>query len=490
MVTVVEKSPSQFCVYTYYTQRTDAGLIYSSSDKIICFSSFSTLESQIELGSIVTTPSNRLPGCNNCQHISVKGKVTKVTQPFIMDITDRDTGRGVTVTFYRQDGTRFAQYDCVVAVVDGENTLYAAKNKYVTSEGGGWIYHHSCSLRRVMYSASGVPTRWYMDDNIHKTYCGRDEGEGYIEWWGSFRSNHAVKNFQPSALTGTVEMLRESYSNEYGSLTRLISALKQKLYWEYDHGDLSRDASQSIRICDINGIAYLKDFVEVASLAKSLLAVTGLNAVSQVPKVVSSLYLAVHYGVRLTLRDTEELAEGIDNIDFEHSYQSLGAQKTIQLELPGRSDTLVNCTQRLSGKIRNFTEEQLYFLDKLKKARRALFELDLAPTVSNIWDLIPFSFLVDWFIPIGDQAEVLESRSYLQTLLVHQLFYSDTYEWSQRIDEVSLNGNYYVGRLQYRYYERFCTDEFVNPSLSHASTPKANPVHWIEGAALFLSLFS
>jgi hypothetical protein len=310
------------------------------------------------------------------------------------------------------------------------------------------------------------------------------------EWWGSLRDEYARESFRRSDLTGTVEMLRESYSNEYGSLTRLITALKQKLYWEYDHGDLSRDAAQSIRICDINGIAYLKDFVEVASLAKSLLAVTGLNAVSKAPKILSSLYLAVHYGVRLTLRDTEELAEGIDDIDFEHSYQSLGAQKTLQMELPGQPETLVNCTQRLSGKIRNFTEEQLYFLDKLKKARRALFELDLAPTVSNVWDMIPYSFLVDWFIPIGDQAEVLESRSYLQTLLVHKLFYSDTYQWSQHINEVSLNGNYYVGRLQYRYYERFCTDEFVNPSLSHPSTPEANPVHWIEGAALFLSTFS
>lgn len=489
MVTVVEKAPSQLHEFSFYTRQVGSGLVYSSDDKILMFTDFVSREQKIELGSIKTEPSVRVPGCNNCQHFSVKGKVTKITQPFIIDITDENRTRGVTVTIRGQDGTQIQRYTTVVAIVDGENILFGAKSKYVSQEGGGWEAHHDCTLTRVTYTSLGDPHRWYMDDHVRWYYYGRFSEESDEQWYGTLRGLDSSMLFS-NALTGTVELLEESYSDKYGSLTRLLSALKQKLYWEYDHGDLSREAAQSIRICDINGIAYLKDFVEVASLAKSLLAVTGLNAVSQVPKGIASLYLAVHYGVRLTLRDTEELAEGIDDIDFEHSYQSLGAQKTLQMELPGRPDTLVNCTQRLSGQIRNFTEEQINFLDKVKKARRALFEFDLAPTVSNLWDMIPYSFLVDWFIPIGDQAEVLESRSYLQTLLVHKLFYSDTYEWSQHINDVSLNGNYYVGRLQYRYYERVCTDKFVNPSLSHPSTPEANPVHWIEGAALFLSMFS
>jgi hypothetical protein len=257
----------------------------------------------------------------------------------------------------------------------------------------------------------------------------------------------------------------------------------------YDDGELSLEGVESVRLTNINTVLYVKDFVEIKSLATSLTEFASAELkLRPVLKAASAAYLALHYGVRLTRQDTDELAEGIDKVDFDHQYQTVGAEHTEVIPLPGYPDVNVQVNYRMTARIHNWTEEQLFFLDKVKQFKRTMYEWDVVPSLANVWDAIPFSFLVDWIVPIGDQAERLESQHYMQTLELDRAFYSRKYTWSQHLKEMSLNGNLYRGRIDFRYYRRRVQTSFTEPSF-RAERPKGSFTHVVEGSALYVQLF-
>jgi hypothetical protein len=53
-------------------------------------------------------------------------------------------------------------------------------------------------------------------------------------------------------------------------------------------------------------------------------------------------------------------------------------------------------------------------LDNLGRIWRALYTYGLQPNFYVVWDMIPYSFIVDWFIPVGDILSTLDAdRMYL-----------------------------------------------------------------------------
>lgn len=52
------------------------------------------------------------------------------------------------------------------------------------------------------------------------------------------------------------------------------------------------------------------------------------------------------------------------------------------------------------------------------KSIKTLMDVDLFPTLTNVWDLVPFSFVIDWFLDIGSLFERIDTRTYASTLAV------------------------------------------------------------------------
>lgn len=64
-------------------------------------------------------------------------------------------------------------------------------------------------------------------------------------------------------------------------------------------------------------------------------------------------------------------------------------------------------------------------LDKgLDNAIRQLYNWDLALSLDNVWDLIPYSFVVDWFVPLGDYLSQIDASVYYSTLPIIDVIYS------------------------------------------------------------------
>lgn len=65
----------------------------------------------------------------------------------------------------------------------------------------------------------------------------------------------------------------------------------------------------------------------------------------------------------------------------------------------------------------------------LEKVWTSLYKYGLSPSFYAIWDMIPYSFIVDWFIPIGNVASVYDAqRVYIDDRKISDVIFSITYD--------------------------------------------------------------
>lgn len=95
---------------------------------------------------------------------------------------------------------------------------------------------------------------------------------------------------------------------------------------------------------------------------------------------------------------------------------------------------------------------------------RALCAFGLEPTASNFWDLVPYSFVIDWFLPIGDELRELE-RILQGTFMYSRIRHQDHFLYDE---DVLYESPYFsLSALKYHYYKRTCFEGIgVTPDFS------------------------
>lgn len=258
-----------------------------------------------------------------------------------------------------------------------------------------------------------------------------------------------------------------------------------------DFGTLAKRAANSIRSVDVNGIAFIRDFIHISDLARSMNLSGALDESKKFLSKLSGFYLANHYGTRLTGIDTWKIVKAYAHLN-EFGSQSLFAQdEAVYTDSSTTVDYLV--TRRLTGHVSNVTDDILHAtnsvgqaIDQLKnRILRIGYETDLLPTFENIWDLIPYSFVSDWFVPIGDALAHREATSYMQTLPIEDVFLTTKVEWDNDLEEYTEHGFVHT-EIRQKYYWRICTRELPLPRMQ-VDTPKGfSPKHWLESSAIIL----
>jgi hypothetical protein len=207
----------------------------------------------------------------------------------------------------------------------------------------------------------------------------------------------------------------------------------------------------------------IKNVAELASALKGLRS-GDLRALSRVVDSLANAYLYYKYGaspaksdyeaarklISQRLNDLDVLSKGmLPRVYGKFSYK-------IPEELPGFPGVL-RVEARTTMAIR--VSPTGWVLQLL-----AIEDAGLLPSLANIWDLVPFSFILDWFTSLGDRFEDIDR--YALRELIDVDYYIHTWKYSYTPSEkiyspLSIGGN---ERLQLTRFVR--ERSLLNPSFS------------------------
>jgi hypothetical protein len=189
----------------------------------------------------------------------------------------------------------------------------------------------------------------------------------------------------------------------------------------------------------------------------------------------ASLWLSSRYGDRLSVSGLEDLIRSIDR-----EFLTIRLHTVPWVEGSARrpltlfdEDRGVTATGYLSSRIALKPKDYNTAMRVIRNA----YEWDWMPTLGNTWDAIPLSFVVDWFVNVGDIYASLDR-------LVAARYY-DVLGVLNTVKVVATTTR--CPGVEFTYYDREVSN---NLQLSVASVQLGLPsaINWVNGAALFVGM--
>jgi hypothetical protein len=209
-------------------------------------------------------------------------------------------------------------------------------------------------------------------------------------------------------------------------------------YWiRYATQHAFLDACQSAPSLNDNSISNI---LEITGFIYKLVVKHQID----IPNSLQDAWLAYRYSYGTTKMDAEEAISFMsrhlpDNI-WDIGYKAYGCHV---FTYKGATVT-ARCTMRMKRKE----------VSKIRDIWIALEKYGLAPDFYVIWDMIPYSFIVDWFVPVGDVLDVIDASTQ---------YTEENYDFGQIVYSLSYSFNADDG-LPHHVYSRWV--EETPPALS------------------------
>jgi hypothetical protein len=189
----------------------------------------------------------------------------------------------------------------------------------------------------------------------------------------------------------------------------------------YPEAGLVTSLMKDLQSLNINTVTAVQGFLNFYRDIKALVdAAEGHVSV----KWLNNVYLQMKYGTANTFRDAAEvvafLREELRRMAF--SYENW--QKTHAADGIIHPRGLTGLTYDNSYEVTHATVTAGVMDDTLAKLAKASLDIDVFPELGNIWDVIPFSFVVDWFLPVGEILDAIDANTYRSTLRVKSFTWS------------------------------------------------------------------
>lgn len=225
---------------------------------------------------------------------------------------------------------------------------------------------------------------------------------------------------------------------------------------------------------DGNGFAYLKDCKDfIPSILQFKRAFTqqaqGLakGKWKLVLAGMAASYLAIHYGFKLFAADTESLLEAT---------------------MTNRDGTLKHVNSHMAYLHNDWQGDRRYTIayDQspiLGTLREFLDKYDLLFRSENAWDLVPYSFVVDWFADIQTCLAVMDNYGSIQ----RNYQVAATIATTKSKKHFDCSTDYAAGHVVVEFFDRMVSHDVIPPDIFGASdVGEFSRTHLVEGAALTL----
>lgn len=317
---------------------------------------------------------------------------------------------------------------------------------------GNWTYiatrrNGTPSFTGVGWSANVSQAWFFVDPETSESVL-----DSFV--W-EFAYQHLIDWIKATKRWGNVinrPQVSEIYNSNYGYQSSFLSKLKTSLYTrsvQYEPnpnldrlGDATQRAADRCRYFDGNTAVYIKELFE---LKDSILSLYQLLQGEVNLKSLSDLWVSSQYGLKLTALDTLDLGEAL----YRKVTEGRGDLFSVSRGAVHDDTFVYNCKLYYDPATRS----------GFQKANATLMEWDLFPSLQNVWDIVPYSFVVDWFIDVEGFLEAIDTRTYLSVLNIFRVLYSYRYQWE--IPDFSLGT--VKGAFSATRFVRFSANEAVEP---------------------------
>jgi hypothetical protein len=239
-------------------------------------------------------------------------------------------------------------------------------------------------------------------------------------------------------------------------------------------GDLAYDAVQDMRVLTSNEVANVADLADLLSL---ILKPSKLfeKAGEGILDLASAAFLSERYGLENNIRDVSEILNAnYQKLDFYvRGARICRASRSVML--PSKRFGSWICRRGLKAYFRPPMDALTFFAYEA-------WVYGFSASASTLWDLIPFSFVVDWAVNVGDCLARLDAKHFAakcDTRSVLQTTRSET-----QIDASVLYAGL-AGNLNLVVFERHVSRQLPSmPVRLEMTAPSLD--HFWEGSALII----
>lgn len=237
-----------------------------------------------------------------------------------------------------------------------------------------------------------------------------------------------------------------------------------------DYGLLAERACQKVDANQVNMVAFLRDLKNPVSMIpklKNLLSLKG-NADN---------YLSVNYGLLPTVSDLQSIVKAFQRSLPYIDRNGFKTYNALHTDVKSRSGISQRIEQRIKLAIDSVDSGFSGLLNSLDNAGFLL-------TFENIYDLIPYSFVIDWFVNVGDFLERVDTRLQLLRLPIRYTTSSSKSIRSANTD--ILDHSTLTGMLSQVQYSRRTSNQCPVPPLPSIGLDISAQEHVLEGSALII----
>lgn len=268
-----------------------------------------------------------------------------------------------------------------------------------------------------------------------------------------------------------------SYSTSPSDMKKQIDALigiifpeKEFPVEDYPYGDLAMRALNQVDSNHTNMIEFVRDLRHPTDMIPKLRNMRSLKA-------WADRYLTIQYGILPTVRDLQTIVKAFrarsPYLD-KNGFRTYSAGETRNLTVDSLTYTKI---QYIKVALDREDDEFKLLLERLEN-------MGTFPSFENIWDLVPYSFAIDWLVDVGNFLKRIDTNLRLLRLNIRYV----TMSRKTIVHGSSTGGSVktpFIGTIEWTKYQRWVTDHCPGPTLS--LTPPSQPFnHWLEAGALLL----
>jgi hypothetical protein len=238
-----------------------------------------------------------------------------------------------------------------------------------------------------------------------------------------------------------------------------------------DYGDLAMKAVNKVNANSVNMIAFFRDLRDPAAMIPKLRNLSKL-------KTLADNYLVLKYGILPTIDDLQSIFEAFKRVKPHVDRNGFSVYRATESRTLTSDGIRLDVDQRIKVAIEDEDDEFQMLIQRLDS-------MGFYPTFQNVWDLIPYSFVLDWFVDVGGFLERVDTRLRIARLNIRYATMSrkDTGMLAIAPAHSTTNPTFYTGSIQAVHYQRWVSDQCPQPPAFAQS--ETDPLsHWIEGAAL------